>query len=148
VGHNPDPIAPVLGVDGASRNNKRCCFVTEAFQLSQHIIECQIDDSRHVLTKYPSGPDRLDNAEHLWPEETVIFLAALLPGNTERLARKSTANKVNWFGVNDCADVSVELHLRPVLVEYLLTVGVYLTLPRYLNACAFKTEIKATNAGE
>jgi hypothetical protein len=37
-----------------------------------------------------------NNSQIFRPEVTVIFRASSLPGNTERLAGESAANKVNW----------------------------------------------------
>jgi hypothetical protein len=95
VGQNCDPIPFVRGIDTASRNNERLPGVTDVFQVSKHLVECQIDDSRHIFTKHPSGPEFSYDAEHFRPEETVIVLASLLPGNGKRLARESSRNKVN-----------------------------------------------------
>ena len=83
------------GVNAASRNNKRLRGVAEIFQVKKHLVECQIDDTRHVFTKDPSGSDFRNNSAHLRPEVTVILLAAALPGNTEGLAGESSGNNVN-----------------------------------------------------
>ena len=90
VGQNADPVSPVRGVNTASRNNKRLCFVTEGFQIRKHLVECQIDDSRHILTNDPSGLDFLNNSQHFRPEVTVISLAFSFPGEGKRLARESS----------------------------------------------------------
>ena len=95
VGHNSNPVSSVRGIDAASWNKKRLCFKSFRFQVSKHLVECQIDDSRHVLTKHPSGPEFPYNPEHFRPEVTVIVLASSLPGNGERLTRESTGNNVN-----------------------------------------------------
>ena len=60
----PYPIPPMAGINGTSRNNKRLRFVTNGFQVSEHLAEAQCDDSRHVFTNNPSGPDCFDNAKH------------------------------------------------------------------------------------
>ena len=95
VGHNGDAVPLVRGVDAASRNNKRLAGVADAFQVRKHRVECQIDDARHVLTKDPTGPDFVNNAEHFRPEVTVIVLASALPGKAERLTGESSGNNVN-----------------------------------------------------
>jgi hypothetical protein len=94
VGHNPDSISSVPGIDGRSRNNKRPRGVAERFQVRKHIVEFHSDDSRNVLANDPSGSDFCNNAAHLRPEMTVIFRASSLPGVTEGLAREPSANKV------------------------------------------------------
>jgi hypothetical protein len=59
VGHNPEPLTDVRGIDGTSRNTKCDDFVAKTFQVSQHLVEPQPDEARHVLTKEPSGLDDL-----------------------------------------------------------------------------------------
>jgi hypothetical protein len=88
VGQNGDPFSFMRGIDTASRNKEALNFVTFTFQVSKHRVECQIDDVRHILTKDPSGPDFSYDSKHFRPEVTVIILASLLPGQTERLARE------------------------------------------------------------
>jgi hypothetical protein len=95
VGHNKDPVSSVRGIDATSRNNKRLRGVTFTFQVKKHRIERQIDDSRHILTKHPTGSEFPDNSEHFRPEVAVIFLAAALPGDGKWLAWESTGNNVN-----------------------------------------------------
>jgi len=80
VGNNGDPVPPVRGADTASWKYKRPCFVTLSFQVSKHIVECHMDDSSNVFTTHPSGLNFVNNAEHFWPQVTVIILAAALPG--------------------------------------------------------------------
>ena len=95
VGNNRDPVSAVRCIDGTSWKYKRFCGVSRIFQVRQHRVECQPDDSSNVLTNDPSGPDLLYNSKHLRPEITVIFPASSLPGNRERLAREPSGNKVN-----------------------------------------------------
>jgi hypothetical protein len=80
----------VRGVDTASRYKERLDGVALVFHVSQHRVECQIDDPRHILAKHPSGPQLPDNSKHLRPEVTVIFLASLLPGEGERLTGETS----------------------------------------------------------
>ena len=95
VGQNGDPVSFVRGIDTASWNIERCDFVAFRFQVSKHRVECQIDDSRHILTKHPRGPEFMYDSEHFRPEVTVIVLASSLPGETERLTGESSGNNVN-----------------------------------------------------
>jgi hypothetical protein len=78
VSHNPDPIPPVRGIDTASWNNDRFDFVTLTFQISAHLVECQVDDTSNILTNDPSWLCFLYNSQHFWPEVTVVILASLL----------------------------------------------------------------------
>ncbi len=86
VGQNCDSFSFVRGIDTASRNNKRLAGVACAFQVSKHRVECHIDDSRHIFTKHPRGPEFFDNSAHFWPEVTVIFLTSSLPSKGKWLA--------------------------------------------------------------
>ena len=119
VGHNPHSISSVRGVEGASWNNNRPCGVPFAFQLRKHIVECHLDDSSNILCKDPTGSCFFNNAEHFRPEVTVIFLASLLPGLTEWLARKSTCEEVcpSPLAAVKLPDVSDDRDAGPMSVE-------------------------------
>jgi hypothetical protein len=49
--HNPNSVASVSGIDGASWNNKRLDGVTRSFQVRKTTVEFQIDDASNVLAK-------------------------------------------------------------------------------------------------
>ena len=83
------------GVDTASWNKECLAFVSFRFQVRKHLVECQIDDSRHIFTNDPSGPEFSYDAEHFRPEVTVIVLASALPGKGKGLAGESAGNNVN-----------------------------------------------------
>ena len=95
VGQNGTSEAFVRGVDTASWNKECPAFVAFRFQVSKHLVECQIDDSRHIFTKHPSGPEFPYNSEHFRPEVTVIVLASALPGKGKWLAGEASGNNVN-----------------------------------------------------
>tara|TARA_R100001509_G_scaffold158629_1_gene124061 strand:- start:91 stop:438 length:348 start_codon:yes stop_codon:yes gene_type:complete len=99
VCNNPDSVASVLGIDGTSWNNKRLAGVAFTFQVRKHRVEFHVDDSSNVFANDPSGLYFAYDSEHLRPECAVIFCASLLPGNGERLARESSANKLNCSSV-------------------------------------------------
>jgi hypothetical protein len=80
VGHNPNSVSSVSGIDGASWNNDRPAFVAFGLQVRKATVEFHADDSRHILANDPSGPDIRNNLEHRRPEETVIARACSLPG--------------------------------------------------------------------
>jgi hypothetical protein len=100
----------VSGIDGTSRNNKRPRGVAEAFQVRKDIVEFHRDDSSNILTNDPSWLGFPNNSQHFRPDRTVICLAESLPGDTERLARKSTCEQVNpgVVGSVEGEDVGVE----------------------------------------
>jgi hypothetical protein len=86
------------------------------FQVIKHAVEFHADDSRHVLTKHPSGFCICNNAEHFRPERTVIARASALPGCAEWLARKSACDQIG-MDASDVFDVSVVGHGGPVAFE-------------------------------
>ena len=139
VGHNPDPLPLVRGIDGTSRYTHRPDGVAETFQVSTHLVECQIDDSRHILAKEPSGPESVKAADHFRPEVTVICLACSLPGETERLAGESSADKVHAGDVSpvDTGNVIVTRDFRPMLFEDFPTELIVFYLPFYVHTRTF-----------
>ena len=74
------------GVDGASWNNKTLDVVSLTFQVRNTISEFHVDDSSNIFANDPSWLSLPNDTKHFRPEVTVIFLALLLPGDTERLA--------------------------------------------------------------
>lgn len=48
---DPNPVAPMGGVDGASWNNNRPAGVAFAFQVSENSIEPQRDEASNVLAQ-------------------------------------------------------------------------------------------------
>src|SRR5690606_4166988 len=83
------------------------------FQVRKHIVEAQTDVSSNILSKHPSGPEFPYKAKHFRPEMAVILRASALPGNTERLARVSSANNVNCSLI-----VNHPVFLQPLLGQF------------------------------
>jgi hypothetical protein len=92
-----DPLPAVPRADAASRKYKRLDRVACGFQVSAHVIECHADEASNVLTTDPSGPDLLNNAQHLRPEVAVIRRASLLAGHAEGLAGESSGEEINMI---------------------------------------------------
>jgi hypothetical protein len=107
----------VSGIDGTSRNNKRPRGVADAFQVRKDIVEFHRDDSSNILTNEPSGLCPVNNSEHFRPERTLIFRASSLPGDTERLARKSPCEKVNPGVVGSVEGENVGMQSRATTVS-------------------------------
>jgi hypothetical protein len=80
VGHDPNPVSPVEGVDGTSRNNNRPAGVAVFFQLSQNSVEAHRDVPSNVLCQDETGSAEVNDAAHLRPEMAVILRAQSLPG--------------------------------------------------------------------
>jgi hypothetical protein len=93
--NDPDSVPSVLRVDGTSRNNKRPRGVADGFQVSEHIVECQRDETSNVFTNDPSRSRECNNAAHLRPEVAVVFLRSLLSGDAEGLAGESAADEID-----------------------------------------------------
>jgi len=86
------------------------------FQVIKHTVEFHVDDSRHILSKHPSGSCIANNAEHFRPERTVITRASALPGETVRLARKSACDQIG-ADASHVSDVSEVGHVGPVAFD-------------------------------
>jgi len=97
MGHNPDSLAAMARIDGASWYIGRPAGVAFRLQVSTHTVERHADDTRHILTQDPTGPKVSDDSKHLRPEVTVIRRASSLSGKTERLAGETTADEVNFL---------------------------------------------------
>jgi hypothetical protein len=80
MGENPNPVAPVEGVDGTSRYNDRPAGVAVRFQLSQNSVEAHRDVPANVLSQDETGPGEVNDPAHLRPEMAVIRRAQSLPG--------------------------------------------------------------------
>ena len=151
VANNPDPVAPVRGTDGTSRNNKRPAGVAECFQVRKHIIEAHADVPSNVLSNDPSWPEFRDKAPILRPEVAVVFRAPALPGCGERLAWITAANNVNWSNVvaSQFAHVAVDRCARPMLRQN--AAREFLDLAEgdsFKSARAFKAKAEAADAAE
>lgn len=150
VRQNPDPLPDVWRIDGTSRNTDRPDGVAETFQVSTHLVECQIDETRHILAKEPSGPESAKAADHFRPEVTVIALASLLPSKTERLTGESAANKINAGDVSpvDLCNVVMTWDFRPVLFEDFTAPVVIFNLPFDSHPGSFKSKVKPSYAAK
>jgi hypothetical protein len=99
VAHNPEPLSPVRGIDGTSRNSKREDFVPCVFQVRTHRLEYHAlldrHEARNVLSDDPTRSNFPYDSKHLRPEMAVVCLASSLPGNREGLAREP-AGEDGW----------------------------------------------------
>ena len=115
---DPDAVAPVRGVDGASWNNNRPAGVAFAFQVSENSIEPQRDEASNVFAQEYSGSRLCNKAMQFRPEVTVVGLRALVAGDAERLAGESPGPQRCIIrpgreagGVGESADTSEEVAL-------------------------------------
>jgi hypothetical protein len=79
VGHNPDPVSPVLCIDGNSRYNERFCLVSIIFQRREHLVDPHRDVSKNILENTPSGPSCLNNSSDVRPEMSGVISPFSLP---------------------------------------------------------------------
>jgi hypothetical protein len=107
VGNNPNPVSLMRRVDGASRNNKRLAGVVLGFQVRETSVEAHSDEVSNILANNPSGSEFFNNAEHFWPEITVVELTSFMAGNGKRLAREASGEEVDGAGVAEVSDVAV-----------------------------------------
>ena len=121
MGHNPDAVSSVRGIDGASRNNKRPAGVAQTFQVRKHVVEAQRFVPNNVFSKHPSGPAFVHEPTHFRPEMAVIVRASALPGLTERLAGVPAGDDIDRSNVicPQGSDIGVAGHAGPVLGEHL-----------------------------
>nr|WP_232221574.1 hypothetical protein [Desulfovibrio sp. 6_1_46AFAA] len=149
MSQNPDSVAPVRRIDGASRNNKRPAGVPDGFQVRAHRVEPQADVPSNILKQTPSGSVVRNNAEHERPEVAVISRALALPGDAERLAGVTPGNKScprKLGGVEGC-DVSPSSHVGPVPSQNFIAVVIDLHLPDACHARAGQPQREAADTG-
>src|SRR5690606_2353162 len=158
VGHDEDPFPFVRGADARSWNKERPAGVTFTFQVRKYIVEAQRDMPSNILSNDPSGPQLPNKSKHFRPEVTVIRLASSLPGCGERLARVSSANKVNCSIIHhpiplqslpcQFPHVLVYRHPRPVAGQHPAAVGFNLAEGRRLDPGPFRRQSDAAYSRE
>ncbi len=150
VGNNPYSLSPVPSSDSASRNNKRPPGVAAGIQVRKHIVEAHADVPSNVLSNDPRGPEFVHEPTHFRPEVAVIFLAAALPGETERLAWVAAANNVDWSDMLalQLSHVTMDGNARPMLGKHALTKRIYLAEGHRLHASALEPQAEAADPGE
>ena len=81
VGHKRDPCPSVRRSDSRSLKIKHRDVITFALQVRDHVPGGNSQDSRYVLTEYPTRRKLSDNSEHFRPQIAVIplYLFAFQP---------------------------------------------------------------------
>ncbi len=104
----------------------------------------------NILSNDPRRSESLDKTPIFRPEVTVISRASSLPGNAERLAWVSSANKVDWTDLlcGEGSDVAVDRDSGPVLFEDGLAVGLDFTEGNRSHSGSFKPKAKTTDSRE
>jgi hypothetical protein len=150
TGDDEHPLAAVGSSDAASRNHDRPPGVTLCCQRSEHVVERQRDDPRHVLSHDPSGSSLCNDAQHLRPEEAVVPLARALPGDGERLAGKSARDEVDAAveGAVEVSDFRVDWDAGPMPLEDRAAEAVGLAERDGVEPRPLCGEVEAADAGE
>lgn len=139
--------------DSCSRNNKRPRGVAETFQVREHIVECQRDETSNVFTNDPSRSRECNNAAHFRPEVAVVFLRSLLSGDGEGLAGEAATDEidsskptqsvcVNGVNVIEAGDIG------PVLAEDCAAVFVTFAESNGAHPGSLEPERKSADAAE
>ena len=152
-GDDPDAVASVRGIDGASWNNKWDGAVSDAFQVRKAALEAQrlVNKTSHILANDPSRPYVFNKGSHDRPEISVIFCASLLPGCGPRLTGEPAADEVNSSKsiCVDGSDVVVDRRVGPVFLKDGLAERLSLAegnCPK--SSRCFESEAEASDAAE
>jgi hypothetical protein len=151
--NDPDALSSVVCSDSTSRNNKRPRGVADGFQVSQHIVECQRDETSNVFTNDPSGSRECNNSAHLRPEVTVVFLGFLVTGDAEGLAGEASADEINRSEPTqsvciDSMDILEAGDARPVFGEDGSAELISLTEGNGSHPSAFESKAESSNPRE
>lgn len=138
------------GSDAASWNHDRPRGVTLCFQTSEHVVERQRDEPRHVLCHDPRGSSLCNDAQHLRPEVAVVRLASALPCEGERLAGKASGDEIDPLveGAVELPDIAVARDARPAPFEDAPAEPVVLAERDRAEAGPLGGEVDAPDAGE
>ena len=104
-------------VEGRSWNNKRLAGVVRTFQVSEHLVECQFDDSSNVFANNPTGLEVFINAEHVWPQVAGISVSELFSCQGKRLAGEAASDEIDFSGVSEVACVSFARKFSDVSID-------------------------------
>ena len=151
--HDPDSVPSVAGAEGTSRNNKRPRGVADGFQVKEHIVECQGDETSNIFANGPSGSRECNNSAHFRPEVTVIRLSSLLACDAEGLAGEAAADEVNGTEPTQSVcvngvDVVEAGDVGPMLAKNGSAVFVALTERNGSHPCPLKSEGHASDAAK
>ena len=149
VGHNPDPIPPVRGANGACGYTMPLRIVPERSERPEYLIQSARTKGGDIFDEDVSRLERVDRFGVLKPESAAFSAkSGAFPGEADVLAGEAAAQEINRFNglpING-SDVSVSLHCRPVFGEHSLTVGVDFNLPRDIKTGSFKAKVKPSYA--
>jgi hypothetical protein len=90
VGNKRDPFSPVDRADSRSFKIKHRDVIAFTLQVRDHVPGGNSQDSRYVLTEYPTRRKLSDNSEHFRPQVTIVLFTFLLSSHGKRLAGKSS----------------------------------------------------------
>ena len=156
VGNKRDPLSPVERADSRSFKIKHRDVKALALQVRDHVPGGNSQDSRYVLTEYPTRRKLSDNSEHFRPEVAVIPFTFLLSSHGKGLAGEAAGNNVNCS--KSCpfmeilsrqrSDVAPARHVRPVLLQHLRRIIRPLALTDRCESGGFGGQVKAADTGK
>jgi hypothetical protein len=155
VGDNEYPFPTVRRVRAASWNKERLRGVVLIFQVSEHVIECHVDDVSNILPNNPTGPQVLDEPKHFRPEITVVVFPKLESGSAEWLAGKSARQycNVRHSGKSNVCPIDISYvspfrHIWPVFAQDLIREISPLDLADCPESGPFSGQIQAADPAE
>ena len=156
VGNKRDSLSPVERADSRSFKIKHRDVIALALQVRDHVPGGNSQDSRYVLTEYPTRRKLSDNSEHFRPKVAVIPFTFLLSSYGKGLAGEAAGNNVNCL--QSCpfmeilsrqrSDVAPSRHVRPVLLQHLRRIVGPLALTDRCKSGGFGGQIKAADTGK
>ncbi len=96
VGHNPDPLPLVRGIDGTSRYTDRPDGVAFRFQASRHDVKPARAESRNVLSEDPTGSQLAHDPQVFEPQAAAGSAEPFtLAGDADVLAGKPAGDEID-----------------------------------------------------
>jgi hypothetical protein len=95
VGQDEDPIALVTGAHVVRSEHVPFRIEAERGQLADHAPESGSKETWDVLQKHAAGSHLANHARDVGPQPTRVIGAALLAGETDRLARESRSDQIH-----------------------------------------------------
>lgn len=148
VRHNPDTVTSMRRIDTASWQYRRPAGVALSFQVSKHLVECQLDEATNVLNDDETGPHNAKDASNFRPEVAVVCRASLLPGDRKGLTGDAPTDKINCTELVTMHVLQVvDMHCcGPVMLQHAGTKRVDLDVSDHLPPHPFGSEGEAADA--
>ena len=144
-----DSLSEVRGTDRGSRYSLPFRVIPAFHQACDDIGKPSPYKPGHVLHEDVAGSKQPNNSGELGPDPSWICLCASSSSVTNRLARESSAEKIDRLNCSvEGSDVVVAANSGPVVGEDSAAEAVLLALPDDPHPGAFKSEVESADAGE